>query len=148
MHVDSPTSSEKVINLNDLPNIDLNPNLVPYPPTKRLKKSYDHTQKFQLEWVVKLFWAEGVLTMVNLIWSSARYVAQLTGSLVCFFLNGICWWNMKVGGRQRRIFQSWRSWKEIGTTTKLINTRKVKLCILLKFLLLSCNKSTRIITWS
>jgi hypothetical protein len=34
---------------------------VPYPSVKRLKKSYDHTRKFQLEWVVNLSWAERVL---------------------------------------------------------------------------------------
>ncbi len=61
LNVHLPTSSKKVINLNDLTNKNSDPNFVPYLPAKRLKRSYDHTRKFQLEWVVKLSWGEGVL---------------------------------------------------------------------------------------
>jgi len=42
--------------------IDSYPTLSPCPPTKKLKKLYDHTQKFQLEWATKQPWAKGVLT--------------------------------------------------------------------------------------
>ncbi len=59
LHVDLPTSLEKVIDLCDLFNTNQDPNLVPCPLVEKLKKSYDHTQKFQLEWVTKLPWARG-----------------------------------------------------------------------------------------
>jgi hypothetical protein len=79
LHVDSPTSSEKVIDLCDLFNTDQGPNLVPCPPIEKLKKSYDHTRMFQVEWVTKLPWARGsLLMMANFIWSNARYATLLT----------------------------------------------------------------------
>jgi hypothetical protein len=41
--------------------VDSDLTLLPCPPTKKLKKLYDHTRKFQLEWATKLPWVEGVL---------------------------------------------------------------------------------------
>jgi hypothetical protein len=43
LHVDSPTSLEKVIDWNDIPDTYLNPNLVPCPLVEKIKKSYDRT---------------------------------------------------------------------------------------------------------
>jgi hypothetical protein len=60
LHVDSPTSSKKVINSSGMLDIDLDPTLLPCPPTKKLENLYDCTQKFQLEWAMKLPWVEGV----------------------------------------------------------------------------------------
>jgi hypothetical protein len=44
-----------------MPNISSNPNLVPCILIEKLKKSYDCTRKFQLEWVAKQPSVEGVL---------------------------------------------------------------------------------------
>jgi hypothetical protein len=46
--------------LSDFPNTRSNLDLLPFPPPRKLNKSYDHTWKFQLEWDVKLPWVEGV----------------------------------------------------------------------------------------
>jgi hypothetical protein len=61
LHVDSPTSSKKVIDSSVMLDIDSNPTLSPCPPTEKLKNLYDHTWKFQFEWATKLPWVEGVL---------------------------------------------------------------------------------------
>jgi hypothetical protein len=56
LHVDSPTSSEKVIDWNDIPNTYLNLNSVPCPLAKKLKKSYDCTWKFQFDVQIIHIW--------------------------------------------------------------------------------------------
>ncbi len=63
LHVNSPMMSNMVVNLNDFPNIKSYFDLLPCPPPCKFKKSYNHTQKFQLEWVTKLLWVEGVLAI-------------------------------------------------------------------------------------
>jgi hypothetical protein len=69
VHVESLTSLKKFVDLSDLSNIESNPNLLHYPllPPKKLKKSYGHTQKFQLEWIAKLPWAKGVFAINGII---------------------------------------------------------------------------------
>jgi len=49
--------------LSDLHDIESNLNLLPMRPPHKLKKSYDCTKKFQLEWVAKLLWVVGVLVI-------------------------------------------------------------------------------------
>jgi len=64
IHVDSlAISSKNMVILNDLHDIKSNPNLLLMCPLHKLKKSYDCTKKFQLEWVAKLLWAIGVLVI-------------------------------------------------------------------------------------
>ncbi len=63
LHVDSPMTSNMLVDLSDLHDTKLDLDLLPCPPFHKLKKFYDCTQKFQLEWVVKLHWAQGVLTI-------------------------------------------------------------------------------------
>ncbi len=61
IHVDFPSTSFKnVVILNDLLNMESNPNFLHVHPPKKLKKSYDYTRKFQLEWATKLPWVESV----------------------------------------------------------------------------------------
>ncbi len=62
VHVESPMSSNKHVDLNDLQDTKSDPNLLHQCPSpQKFKKSYDHTCKFQFEWVAKLPWVEGVL---------------------------------------------------------------------------------------
>jgi hypothetical protein len=61
-------SSDKHADLNDLPNIKSNPNLLyQCPLPQKLKKSYDYTCKFQLEWVTKFPWAKRVLVVNGIL---------------------------------------------------------------------------------
>ncbi len=50
-----------VVNLSDFLNIESDLDLLPCTSPYKLKKSYDHTQKFQLKWVIKLLRAKCVL---------------------------------------------------------------------------------------
>jgi hypothetical protein len=52
---------DMVVNLNDFLDKKSNLDLLHFPPLHKLKKSYDRTWKFQLEWAAKLPWVEGVL---------------------------------------------------------------------------------------
>jgi hypothetical protein len=45
--------------------------LLPFPQPHKLKKSYDCTWKFQLEWAAKLPWVEGVLA-INSVFHNVR----------------------------------------------------------------------------
>ncbi len=63
LHVNSPTTLDLLVDLSDLHDIKLDLDLLPCPPSHKLKMSYDCTQKFQFEWVAKLHWAQGVLTI-------------------------------------------------------------------------------------
>ncbi len=68
IHVDSlATSSKNMVISSDLHDIESNLNLLPMHPPHKLKKSYDCTRKFQLEWVVKLLWAVGVLVIYGVL---------------------------------------------------------------------------------
>jgi hypothetical protein len=61
--------------------LDLSPN----PPSHKLEKSYDCTQKFQLEWVAKLHWAQGVLT-INGVLDDVRFkVCNTIDKKSCLF---------------------------------------------------------------
>jgi hypothetical protein len=73
-------SLDKPMNLSDLPYIELDPNLLHQClPLQKLKKSYDCTCKFQLEWVAKLPWVEeSLLLMASYTMFDVRFVALLT----------------------------------------------------------------------
>jgi len=72
IHVDSlVTSSENVVILSVLFDMGLNPNSLRMCPLQKLKKSYDHSRKFLLEWVAKLPWAESVLA-TNVVLHNVR----------------------------------------------------------------------------
>lgn len=62
IHVDSlATSSKNMVISSDLHDIESNPNLLHVRPLHKLKKSYDCTRKFQLDWATKLLCVVGVL---------------------------------------------------------------------------------------
>lgn len=62
VHVDSPMSLDKPLNLSDILVIESNPNLLHQcPPPQKLKKPYDCIRKIQFEWATKLSWGKGVL---------------------------------------------------------------------------------------
>ncbi len=68
VRVESPMSSDKHADLNDLPNIKSNPNLLyQCPLPQKLKKSYDYTCKFQLKWATKFPWAKIVLVVNGIL---------------------------------------------------------------------------------
>jgi hypothetical protein len=148
-HVYLPTSSEKVINLNDLPNIDSNPNLVPYPPTERLKKSYDHTQKFHLKWVAKLSWVEGVLIddgKLNMVKCKVHSTIDWKPCLLAPKWDTL----MKHEGRwkAKKDFPKLKIMKGDWYNNKTYRHKKSQTLYSTQVLLLSCSKSTKTITWS
>jgi hypothetical protein len=61
-------SSDKHADLSDLPYIKSNPSLLHQCPLpQKLKKSYDCTCKFQLEWATKFPWVERVLVVNGIL---------------------------------------------------------------------------------
>jgi len=56
-------TSNMLVDLSDLHDTKLDLDLLPCLPSHKLKKIYDCNQNFQLEWVVKLHKAQGVLTI-------------------------------------------------------------------------------------
>ncbi len=68
VHVESPMSLNKFVDLNDFPNTKLDLHLLyQCPPPQKFKKSYDRICKFQLEWATKLPWVEGVLATYDIL---------------------------------------------------------------------------------
>ncbi len=56
------------MDLNDLLDIESNQDLLHQcPPPQKFKKSYDSICKFQLEWVEKLPWVEGVFNVDGIL---------------------------------------------------------------------------------
>jgi len=61
LHVDSPMMLDMVIDSSDLLDTKLDLDLLPCLPPHKLRKFYDCILNFQLQWVAKLPWVEGVL---------------------------------------------------------------------------------------
>jgi len=83
LHVDSPMMSDMVIDLSDLLDIRLDLDLLPCPPPHKLKKFYDHISNFQLEWVVKLFYVEGVLAIDDVLHNVRCKVCNIINRKPC-----------------------------------------------------------------
>jgi hypothetical protein len=56
-----------VVNSSDFLNTESDLDLLPCTPLHKLKKSYDHTWKFQLKWAIKLPWAKCVLATSHVL---------------------------------------------------------------------------------
>jgi hypothetical protein len=68
IHVESPMSLNKFVDLSDFPDTKLNLDLLyQCPPFEKFKKYYDRMCKFQLEWATKLPWVEGVLPTYDIL---------------------------------------------------------------------------------
>jgi hypothetical protein len=68
VHVESPMSLDKFVDLNDFLHIKLDLDLLyQSPPLQKFNKSFDDTCKFQLEWATKLPWVEGILATYDIL---------------------------------------------------------------------------------
>jgi len=70
---------DMVIDLSDLLDTKLDLHLLPCLPPHKLKKFYDYILNFQLQWVVKLPWVEGVLAI--------DYVFHIVRCKVCSIID-------------------------------------------------------------
>ncbi len=114
LHITSPTSSKKVVVLNNLLNIELNINLWPFPPSQKLKMSYDNTQFFLFEWTMKLPWVESVFFTYCIFHNVRCKICNTIEKKPCLLAPK--WDTLKVGIKYRRICQSFKSRKKNGTT--------------------------------
>ncbi len=91
VHVESPMSLNKFVDLNDFPNTKLDLHLLyQCPPPQKFKKSYDRICKFQLEWATKLPWVEGSLPLMTFYtMSNIGFVVISTNTHCCLVTNGI-----------------------------------------------------------
>jgi hypothetical protein len=141
LHVDFPMMLDMVIDLSDLLDTKLDIYLLPCPPPHKLKKFYDYTSNFQLEWVAKLCWIKGVLAIDDVLHNVRCKVCSIIDRKPCLLTpKGDTL--MKHEGKRNveKDLLKLNVKKKIGTITRFVNTKKTKLYFLPEHLLLSYNR--------